>query len=84
MGFALAEVLSEQGYPVYLIHGPVSLPISKKLTQAIQITTAQEMHDKVHEVLASLDNQHKKMVFISVAAVSDFKVKSPSLEKRKK
>ncbi len=84
MGFALAEVLAEQGYPVSLIHGPVSLSVPKNLTRAIQITTAQEMYESVHTVLASLENQHKKIIFISVAAVSDFKVKSPSLEKRKK
>lgn len=84
MGFALANVLTEQGYPVSLIHGPVSEAVPKNLTQVIQIMTAQEMHDSVHKVLASLENQHKKIVFIAVAAVSDFKVKSPSLEKHKK
>lgn len=84
MGFALAHVLAELGHPVHLVHGPVSLAAPQNLTQQIRVTTAQEMHDSVHDVLASLDNQHKKIVFISVAAVSDFKVKSPSLEKQKK
>jgi phosphopantothenoylcysteine decarboxylase/phosphopantothenate--cysteine ligase len=84
MGFALADHLATLGYPVYLIHGPVAIPVPKNLTKQINIMTAQEMYTQVHEVLASLEAENKKTVFISVAAVSDFKVKSPSLEKRKK
>jgi phosphopantothenoylcysteine decarboxylase/phosphopantothenate--cysteine ligase len=84
MGFALAQALSEQGYPVYLIHGPVSVPAPHGLVKKLKITTAEEMHDAVHQTLSELSAQHKKSVFISVAAVGDFKVKSPALEKRKK
>ncbi len=87
MGFALAQVLAELGHAVHLVHGPVSLAVPQHLTQVIGVTTAQEMHDSVHAILSSLEDQHKdnkKIIFISVAAVSDFKVKSPSLEKRKK
>lgn len=84
MGFALAQVLTELGHPVHLVHGPVSLLLPQNLAERVAVTTAQEMHDSVHRVLTSLENQHKKTVFIAVAAVSDFKVKSPSLEKRKK
>lgn len=84
MGFALAQAISEQGYPVYLIHGPVSLSAPNGLVKKLKVNTAQEMYDAVHQELAELSAQHKKTVFISVAAVSDFKVKSPALEKRKK
>lgn len=84
MGFTLAQVLSEQGYPVYLIYGPVTLPVPDNLIQTLAVNTAQEMHDSVHEVLGDLAKENKKTVFIGVAAVSDFKVKSPSREKRKK
>lgn len=88
MGFALAQVLADLGHAVHLVHGPVSLSPPQNLAQLIGVTTAQEMHDSVHGILSSLENQHKdnnkKIIFISVAAVSDFKVKSPSLAKRKK
>lgn len=75
-GFALAQAAREAGAEVTLVAGPTSLA-SPRGVRRIDVTTAREMHDAV---MASLPAD----VFISVAAVADWRVANPSAAKIKK
>lgn len=77
MGFAIAKAASEAGAEVTLISGPVCLvpPPVKKL---IRITSATEM-------LAAVENESKHCdIFISVAAVADYRPAISHAQKLKK
>jgi phosphopantothenoylcysteine decarboxylase/phosphopantothenate--cysteine ligase len=77
MGYAVARAAREAGAEVTLISGPVSLPTPAGVAR-IDVRTAHEMFDAVKKGASSAD------VFISVAAVADYRVKNPSKQKIKK
>src|SRR5688500_9904106 len=77
MGYAIARAAREAGADVTLISGPVSLPTPVGVSR-IDVRTAQEMFEAVKKDAKSAD------VFISVAAVADYRVKNPSPQKIKK
>jgi phosphopantothenoylcysteine decarboxylase/phosphopantothenate--cysteine ligase len=77
MGYAVASAARDAGAEVTLISGPVSLPTPAGVSR-IDVRTAREMFDAVKKDLKRAD------VFISVAAVADYRVKSPSAQKIKK
>ncbi|WP_294946324.1 bifunctional phosphopantothenoylcysteine decarboxylase/phosphopantothenate--cysteine ligase CoaBC [Sulfurivirga sp.] len=77
MGFALAEALRNAGAEVTLVAGPVSLPTPAGVHR-IDVRTAEEMDAAVQQAVAGAD------VFISAAAVADWRVAHPSDQKLKK
>ena len=77
MGYAVARAAQEAGAAVTLISGPVSLPTPAGVSR-VDVRTAQEMFEAVKKGAPSAD------VFISVAAVADYRVKNPSKQKIKK
>ena len=66
MGFALARACAEAGAEVTLVAGPVSLPTPQGVTR-IDVQGALDMRMAVLKAVASSD------IFISVAAVADFR-----------
>ncbi|CAB3728689.1 bifunctional phosphopantothenoylcysteine decarboxylase/phosphopantothenate--cysteine ligase CoaBC [Trinickia soli] len=77
MGFALARAAQHAGADVQLIAGPVALPTPWGVERQ-DVETAQQMHDAVMQSAADSD------VFISVAAVADWRVAHASEHKIKK
>jgi len=77
MGYAVARAAQEAGAEVTLVSGPVSLATPAGVAR-IDVRTAQEMFEAVKKRALSSD------VFISVAAVADYKAKTPSTQKIKK
>jgi len=77
MGYAVARAAREAGAEVTLISGPVSLPTPAGVAR-VDVRTAQEMFEAVKKDATGAD------VFISVAAVADYRVKNPSAQKIKK
>ena len=77
MGFAIAEAAIEQGASVTLIAGPVHLASPEHSTR-IDIQTAQQMYDTVMHNIAEQD------IFISTAAVADYRPTLAQDEKIKK
>jgi len=77
MGYAVARAAQEAGAEVTLVSGPVSLATPAGVAR-IDVRTAQEMFEAVKKRAPSSD------VFISVAAVADYKVKNPSAQKIKR
>ena len=77
MGYALAEAAKLQGANVNLVSGPVSL-IANRGINLFKINSAAEMLNKVFECMESSD------IFISCAAVADFKPANYSDTKIKK
>ena len=77
MGYALAEAAKLQGANVNLVSGPVSLTANKGVN-LFKINSAAEMLNKVFECMESSD------IFISCAAVADFKPANYSDTKIKK
>ena len=77
MGYAVARAAQEAGARVTLISGPVSLATPAGVAR-VDVRTAEEMFRAVKEAAASSD------VFISVAAVADYRAKDPSPRKLKK
>jgi phosphopantothenoylcysteine decarboxylase / phosphopantothenate---cysteine ligase len=77
MGYAVARAAREAGAEVTLISGPVSLPTPAGVAR-VDVRTAQEMFEAVKKGAKGAD------VFISVAAVADYRVKNPSKQKIKK
>ncbi len=76
MGFAIAREASTRGANVTLVYGP-SMESKDFNAEFIPITSASEMFEKVLQVTPT-------DIFISAAAVSDFKPSAPSREKLKK
>lgn len=76
-GYALAQAAWEAGAEVTLISGPTALPCPYGVVR-INVDTAQQMHDAVMQSLTGQD------IFISVAAVADWRIKNVSAEKIKK
>ena len=77
MGYAVASAAREAGAEVTLISGPVALSAPAGVSQ-VKVHTAREMFDAVKKKVRSAD------VFISVAAVADYRVKNPAAQKIKK
>lgn len=77
MGYAVARAAREAGAEVTLVSGPVALATPPGVSR-IDVRTAHEMFDAVKKTAKSCD------VFISVAAVADYRVKNPSAQKIKK
>ncbi|MBY0241952.1 MAG: bifunctional phosphopantothenoylcysteine decarboxylase/phosphopantothenate--cysteine ligase CoaBC [Burkholderiaceae bacterium] len=77
MGYAVARAAREAGAEVVLVSGPTALATPFGV-QRINVQSAQQMYDAV---MGAVDGQH---VFISVAAVADWRVANPSTQKMKK
>lgn len=77
MGFAIAEAAMSMGASVTLVAGPVSLS-STPAIKRIDIITAEEMLEAVMGQVAEHD------VFISVAAVADYRLETVMDQKIKK
>jgi phosphopantothenoylcysteine decarboxylase/phosphopantothenate--cysteine ligase len=77
MGFAVAAAAAEAGANVTLISGPVSLDTPARV-QRIDVESAADMYAAVMQAVTTMD------IFISVAAVADYRPAIVSAEKRKK
>jgi len=77
MGYAIARAAHEAGASVTLVSGPVALATPPGVTR-IDVRTAAEMFDAVKRAVESCD------VFVSVAAVADYRVKNRAAQKLKK
>ena len=77
MGFALAEAAAEAGARVTLIAGPVDIETPPNV-ERINVVSADEMYELVHKYVQS------SSIFISTAAVADFKPKETKNQKIKK
>jgi phosphopantothenoylcysteine decarboxylase/phosphopantothenate--cysteine ligase len=77
MGYAVARAALEAGAEVTLISGPTSLapPANANL---VRVVSANEMLEAVNECVSDCD------VFVSVAAVADYRVSNASRQKIKK
>jgi phosphopantothenoylcysteine decarboxylase/phosphopantothenate--cysteine ligase len=77
MGYALARAFAGAGAEVSLISGPVSLPVPAGV-ELIRVTTAQEMLEAAQAHFKAC------RVYVSAAAVSDFRPAQASRSKVKK
>ena len=77
MGYAVARAAREAGADVTLVSGPVSLSAPAGVSR-VNVRTADEMFDAVKKAAPNSD------LFISVAAVADYKVRNRSAAKIKK
>lgn len=77
MGYAIAQAAFEAGATVELVSGPTALSAPYGCTLQ-SVRTAQQMHDAVFASVADQD------VFVSVAAVADWRVANVSRQKLKK
>ncbi len=77
MGYAIAQAALEAGHEVTLISGPVSIAPPSH-ARVIDITTADELYDAVHEHAPTCD------VLVMCAAVSDYKPLVRAREKLEK
>ncbi|MBI5909791.1 MAG: bifunctional phosphopantothenoylcysteine decarboxylase/phosphopantothenate--cysteine ligase CoaBC [Betaproteobacteria bacterium] len=77
MGYAVARAARDAGATVTLLSGPTALAPPRGL-ERIDVSSAQEMHDAVMARVAKAD------VFISVAAVADYRPKEAKGHKLKK
>ncbi len=76
MGYALAAAAQRAGAEVTLISGPTALPCPAGV-QRISVNTAQEMYNAVQQNIAG------QSIFISTAAVTDYRPAHPSEQKLK-
>lgn len=77
MGYALAAAAQEAGAQVILVSGPTCLATPAGVNRQ-DVTSAQEMFDAVMRQIAQAD------IFISVAAVADYRVANTRPQKIKK
>ena len=77
MGFAVARAAREAGARVTLVSGPVTLATPAGV-ERIDVRSAGQMFEAVKAAIPGQD------VFVSVAAVADWRVKKPSKQKIKK
>ena len=78
MGVAIARACRAAGAEVTLIYGQMQTALPIGLTHIQQAISAQDMYDAVQQHI------HTQDVFISVAAVADYKVSNNSEQKLKK
>ena len=77
MGYAVATAAAEAGADVTLISGPVDLA-AIGIEKVIHVTSAEEMQESVMQRINNID------IFISVAAVADYRAQKISEQKIKK
>ncbi|MDC1138954.1 bifunctional phosphopantothenoylcysteine decarboxylase/phosphopantothenate--cysteine ligase CoaBC [Gammaproteobacteria bacterium] len=77
MGFSIAEAARDEGGIVSLISGPVSLETPDEIKR-INVESADEMLSEVDKIINDFD------LFISTAAVSDYKPEEYEVQKIKK
>ncbi len=77
MGYAMAEAAAMAGAQVTLISGPSMLSVTAGI-ELIKVESAQSMLDEV------MKQMQTDSIFIGTAAVADYQVKSPAVEKMKK
>ncbi len=78
MGTALARACRAAGAEVSLVYGQIQTRLPTGLAHIEQTISAQAMYEAVHRLIGTQD------VFISVAAVADYKVRNRSSQKLKK
>lgn len=78
MGYALAQAAIDFGAEVTLISGPVDIKEPSCLKKFIKVNSAEQMFNEVHSEFEATD------IFISCAAVADYKPKQYHHEKIKK
>lgn len=76
-GYSIAQTASAAGAQVILVSGPTALPIPHGVT-FLKVKTAQQMYEAVMTYAEKVD------IFISVAAVTDWRVKNISSQKLKR
>ena len=77
MGFAVARAAREAGAAVTLVAGPVALPTPRGVTR-VDVTSAADMAHAVHAAVADAQ------VFVSAAAVADWRPRDVAAHKIKK
>lgn len=77
MGYAIAQAAAEAGAKTLLVSGPTSLETPSSV-ERIDIKNAQQMRDAVMEHVGDCN------IFISAAAVADYRVAEPAAQKIKK
>ncbi len=77
MGFAIAEAAANMGAEVTLISGPVALPTPANVTR-IDVESAEQMHK------AAMEHAVINNIFISCAAVADYRPSNVADQKIKK
>lgn len=77
MGFAIASAAAEMGAKVILISGPVHLDTPNHV-ERINVKSAQEMYD------AAINYAQQSTIFISCAAVADYRAATIAKQKMKK
>ncbi len=77
MGFAVAEAAANRGAKVTVVAGAVSV-LPPENIDVINVVSAEEMHKAVMANLA------KSTVYVGVAAVADYRPKTPAISKIKK
>lgn len=77
MGYSIAQAAWEAGAEVTLVSGPTALAPPAGVS-VVPASSAQQMHDAVMTRASGCD------IFISVAAVADYRPAAPSPEKHKK
>lgn len=78
MGYALAEAFLERGAEVWVVSGPISIPVTKEKFNWKDVYSAQEMYEAAHEIHAKMD------VMVFAAAVADYAPAEVAPEKIKK
>ena len=77
MGYALAEAAQSAGARVTLVSGPVNLAAPSGIDR-VDVVSAEDMQTEVMSRVQAAD------IFISVAAVADYRIEAPGREKIKK
>ena len=77
MGYAVAKAAEEAGAAVTLVSGPVSLTPPPRV-RVIDITSSGQMHSEILDAAATCD------IFISSAAVADYRTREAAPNKMKK
>jgi phosphopantothenoylcysteine decarboxylase / phosphopantothenate---cysteine ligase len=77
MGYAIARAAREAGAEVTLVSGPTGLPTPRGVRR-LDVTSAREMHEAV------MSHAGNARIFVSVAAVADWRPEQPSAAKLKK
>jgi phosphopantothenoylcysteine decarboxylase/phosphopantothenate--cysteine ligase len=78
MGYAIAEASAALGAEVTLVSGPTALEVENKHINRIDVITAEDMYEAMHEHYAASD------IVIKAAAVADYRPKEVHDEKVKK
>ncbi len=77
MGYAIAQAALELGAEVVLVSGPTALQAPHGVN-LVKVESAQQMFEAVKKLVADSD------IFIGVAAVADYRVAEPKVQKIKK